>query len=205
MFSADQASLLKRYGFGYCAYCWLDRNVCFAPVEDALAHERTSTGLTFIALLFLRSYPRRDIIPALSVILEQAVVVAENHRLLLPAAVNTDRLPSPQGRQSTGPISAFSQVATSTSRSLPQGERLPQDPRSALADRIPRLTQDAHLLVSSSPFARSATISDKQALRLYASIDGRKTVDELCSSSGMTLREVQAALQTLLNLRRIEI
>jgi hypothetical protein len=123
----------------------------------------------------------------------------------LPVAVDTDRLPSPQGRQSTGPISAFSQVATDTSRSLPQEERLPQDPLSALANRIPRLTQDAHLLVSSSPFARSATISDKQALRLYAAIDGRKTVEELCSSTDMTLREVQAALQTLLNLHRIEI
>jgi hypothetical protein len=60
-------------------------------------------------------------------------------------------------------------------------------------------------MVSSSPFASSATISDKRALRLYAAIDGHKTVAELCSSTGMTLKDVQAALETLLNQHRIEI
>ena len=75
----------------------------------------------------------------------------------------------------------------------------------ALPDLIPHLKKDAHLLVSSSPFASSATISDKQALCLYAAIDGRKTVAELCNNTGMTLKEVYTALQTQLTLHRIEI
>ena len=46
VFSQYQASLLKRYGFSYCAYFSLDRNVRLASTEYALAQERTSTGLT---------------------------------------------------------------------------------------------------------------------------------------------------------------
>jgi hypothetical protein len=76
---------------------------------------------------------------------------------------------------------------------------------STLPNLIPRLKQDARLLVSSSPFASSATIADKQALRLYAAIDGRKTVTELCRNTGMSQQEALAALQTLLTLQRIEI
>ena len=174
------ASLLKRYGLSYCAYCLSDKDVCFAPVEYALSHERTSTGLTFIALLFLGHYPRQDFISTISIILEQAIVVAENHRLLLPVAASSSRLAVPQ----EAPL---------------------QEPRPALPGFIPRRKQDAGLLLSSNPFANPVNISDKQALRLYEAIDSRKTVAELCTSTGMTLKEVYTALQVLLTLQCIEI
>ena len=174
------ASLLKRYGLSYCAYCLIDRDVRFAPVGYALPHEGTATGLTFIALLFLRTYPRQDFISTISIILEQAIVTAENHRLLLPVAANSGRLVGPQ-------------------------EALSQEPLPALPGLIPRLKQDAGLLLSSNPFASPVTISDKQARRLYEAIDGRKTLAELCSSTGMTLKEAYTALQTLLTLQCIEI
>lgn len=205
VFSQYQASLLKRYGFGYCAYSSVGRNVRLASAGYALAQERTSTGLIFVELLFLRTYPRRDLIPTLGLILEQAVVVAENHRLLLPVAASTGRLPTSQDQQSFRQVSTPSQIVTSASRSsVPQGTPA-QEWLSALPDLLPRLKQDARLLVSSSPFASSATISDKQALRLYAAIDGYKTVADLCSSTGMTLREAYVALQTLLSLQRIDL
>ena len=60
-------------------------------------------------------------------------------------------------------------------------------------------------MLSSNPFATSVTISDKQALRVYEAVDGRKSVAEVCSNTGMTLKEAQAALQTLLSLQCIEI
>ncbi len=210
VFSPFQASLLKRYGFSYCAYFSVDRNVRLASTEYALAQERTSTGLIFVALLFLRSYPRRDLIPTLSVTLEQAIVVAESRHLLLPVTASTGRIPTPQGQQSFRQASTPPQIAAYPGRSpVPQGtpapEALTQGESSVLFDLIPRLKQDARLLVSSSPFASSATISDKQALRLYAAIDGHKTVAELCSSTSMTLKEAQVALQTLLSLQRIEV
>jgi hypothetical protein len=62
----------------------------------ALAQERVPAGLIFVELLFLRSYPRRDLVPTLSVILEQAVVIAENHHLLLPVPATFGHLPTPQ-------------------------------------------------------------------------------------------------------------
>ena len=169
------ASLLKRYGLGYCACCLIDRDVRFAPVKYALPHETTSTGLTFIALLFLWKPPHPDLISTISITLEQAIVVAENHGLLLPVAAN----------QSTGPQEVFS-----------------QEPPPGL---IPRLKQDAGLLLSSNPFASPVTISDKQARRLYEAIDSHKTLAELCSSTGMTLKEGYTALRTLLTLQCIEV
>jgi hypothetical protein len=174
------ASLLKRYGLSYCTYCLIDRNVRFAPVEYALSQERTPTGLTFMALLFLRHYPRQDLISTVNIILEQALVVAENRRLLLPITANSGR-PSP------------SQEAVSP------------ESLSALYSLIPRPKQNVGLMLSSNPFARSATILDKQALRLYQAIDGRRTVAQLCGSTGMTINEARAALQTLLTSQRIEI
>lgn len=200
IFPSYQASLLKRYGFSYCTYCLTERKVQFAPVEYELSHKRTLTGLAFIALLFLRRYPRQDLVPTISTIMEQAVVIAERHGLLLPIAAGTDRLLPPPGRQPTGPVSALPQVAARASH-LPT----PQELLQVLPDLIPRQKQDAGLLMSSSPFAGAIPISDKQALRLYSAIDGRKTVAELCSSTGMTLKEVHTVLQTLLTLQRIEI
>lgn len=198
VFPHYQASLLKRYGFGYCAYCLTDRKVQFAPVEYELAHKRTSTGLAFIALLFLRRYPGQDLVPTISNILEQAVVIAESHGLLLPIAAITDRLPTPSGRPPTGPVPTAPQLVA-------RAGLVPQELLQALPNLIPRPKQDAGLLVSSNPFASAPPLSDKQALRLYSAIDGRKTVAELCSSTGMTLREVRTVLQTLLTLQRIEI
>ena len=171
------ASLLKRYGLGYCACCLIDRDVRFASVKYALPQERTSTGLTFIALLFLWKYPHQDLISTINITLEQAIVVAENHGLLLPVAANSAR--------STVPQEAFSQ------------EPLP--------GLIPRLKQDAGLLLSSNPFASPVTIADRQARRLYEAIDSHKTLAELCSSTGMTLRDGYTALRILLTLQCIEV
>jgi hypothetical protein len=172
------ASLLKRYGLSYCSFCLIDRNVRFAPVDYALSHERMSTGLTFIALIFLWRYPQQDFISTINIILEQAMVVAENHGLLLPVSPSSGHLPLPQEAPS-------------------------QDPLPGL---IPRKKQDAGLLLSSNPFASSPVIiSDRQARRLYDAIDNHKTLSELCSTAGMSLKEGYTALQTLLNLQCIEI
>jgi hypothetical protein len=199
IFPSYQASLLRRYGFSYSSYCLTKRNVQFAPVEYELSRKRTLTGLTFIALLFLRRYPRQDLVPTISAIMEQAVVIAERRGFLLPISVGMDHL-LPPGRQPTGPLSALPQVAARAGRLL-----TPQELLQVLPDLIPRRKQDAGLLVSSSPFASAISISDKQAFRLYTAIDGHKTVAELCSSTAMTLKEVHSVLQTLLTLHHIEI
>jgi len=186
VFPPFQASLLKRYSLNYCSYCLIDRNtIRFAPAEYALSHENVSTGLTFIAFLLLRTFPPQDLISNISIILEQAIGIAEKHQLLLPVSA------------SSGPLSL-------PDRPLPAQKLLPQEPQPGLLGLIPRLKRDEGLLVSSNPFASSVAISDDHARRLYTAIDGHKTVDEL-RSTGMTRQEVVAALQILMNLHYVEI
>ena len=180
MFPQYLALLLKRYGIGYCSYCLIDSNVRFAQVEQALSYKRTSTRFRCIVLLFLRDYARQELISTIGIILEQAIFIAENHRLFLSVAAGSDRLSPPQ-------------------------EALSQESWPALPGLIPRRKQDEGLMLSSNPFAHAVNISDKEALRLYEAIDSHKTVAELCISAGMTLKEVQAALQTLLSLQYIEL
>jgi hypothetical protein len=185
VFPQFQATLFKRYGLSYCAYCLIDKNVRFTPSDYAFSHEPASMGLTFIAFMLLQHYPVQDLIPTVGMILEQAVGIAEKHRLLLPVTADSGHLPVPDRLSSS---------------QMP----IPQELHTALLRLIPRPKQDERLLVSSNPFAPSVTILDKQALRLYTAIDGRRTVDEL-RSTGMTLQEIQAALRMLLNLHCIEI
>ena len=60
-------------------------------------------------------------------------------------------------------------------------------------------------MLSSNPFANPVAISDKQALRFYEAIDSRKTVADLCRSTGMSLIEALQCLQALLHLQQIDI
>jgi hypothetical protein len=180
VFPAYLASLLKRYGLGFCVYCINNKNVDFAPEVYAPSYERVATGFTFIILLLLQQYPQQDLISAVNIILEQALAIAENRRLLLPVTATSGQLSTPQevSVQGTPP---------------------------ALPGLIIRQKQNAGLMLSSNPFAGSVTIKDIQALRLYDAIDGRKSVVGLCNTTGMSLKEAQMALQILLGLQCIEI
>jgi hypothetical protein len=179
LFPRYLAMLLQRYGLSYCCYYVAEKNVRFAPTEYGLSQKESSTGLMFITLLFLRQQPGQNFISTIGIILEQAIVLAENRRLLLPAG--SGPLPTPQ-------------------------DALAQESSSALSDLVLQRKQDASLMLSSNPFARkSISIADKQALRLYEAIDGHLTLSQLCRRTGMTLQEVQKALQELLRLQCIEI
>ena len=180
IFPAYLASLLKRYGLGMCLYCVNSKNVDFAPEGNAPLQGMTGTGLTFIVLLLLQQYPQQDLASAITIILEQALAIAENRRLLLPATGAPGQTPA--------------------SRQAPAQETPP-----ALPGLILRKKQNAGMMLSSNPFARSINITDPQALRLFEAIDGRTPVAELATLTGMTLQEIQMAVQTLLGLQCIEI
>ncbi|HEY6539450.1 MAG TPA: hypothetical protein VIZ18_00855 [Ktedonobacteraceae bacterium] len=180
IFPAYLASLLKRYGLGICFYCLNSKSVDFAPEGNAPLQGRSATGLTFIVLLLLQQYPQQDLASAVTIILEQALAIAENRHLLLPVTAVPGRISAPY-------------------------QALAQDTPPALPGLIIRKKQNAGLMLSSNPFASSITITDKQALRLYEAIDGRTPVAELSALTGMTLQEAQAALQTLLGLQCVEI
>ena len=174
------ASLLKRFGLGYCAYCVIDRNAPSIPGGNAYLQQSAPAGFICTALLFLRQNVDRDLVSTISVMLEQALIIAENHRLFLPAVANS-------------------------SYSLPAQEIIAQEIPPALPDLVPRRKQDGGLMLSSNPFVNPVAITDKQALRFYEAIDSRKTVAELCSSRGINLKEAQQCLQTLLRSQQIEI
>ena len=180
IFPAYLASLLKRYGLGICLYCVNSKNVGVAPEGNAPVQSRAVAGLTFIVLLLLQQYPQQDLASAITIILEQALVIAENRRLLLPVTAAVDQITAPQ-------------------------QALAPDTPPALPGLIIRKKQNAGFMLSSNPFASSITITDKQALRLFEAIDGRTPVVELAALTGTTLQETQKALQTLLGLQCIEI
>lgn len=180
VFPAYLASLLKRYGLGLCLYCLHSKHVDFAPEVFAPVQGRAETGFTFIVLLLLSQYPQQELASAITIILEQALAIAENRRLLLPVTAALDQLPAPQ-------------------------EAFTQDTPAALPGLIVRKKQNAGLMLSSNPFASSVTITDKQALRLYEAIDSHRSVTDLSTITGMTLQEAQMALQTLLALQCVEI
>jgi chemotaxis family two-component system response regulator PixH len=70
---------------------------------------------------------------------------------------------------------------------------------------IPRRSEDPDLLSMSNPLDISVVIPDRQARRLHAAIDGRKTVDELCSVTHLNMKEIHRALQVLLAQHRIQL
>ncbi len=180
VFPSYVGSLLKRYGLSYCAYCVIDRNVSSISNANAYSQQSILAGFTCTALLFLRQTVDPDLISTISVMLEQAFIIAENRHLFSLALPDSNFLPPIQG------------VVT-------------QEIPSALPDLVPRRKQDGGLMLSSNPFANPVAISDKQALRFYEAIDGRRTVAEICRSISMSLKEAQQSLQTLLRLQQIEI
>lgn len=180
VFQSYVGSLLKRYGLSYCAYCVIDRNMSSKSNANAYSQQSNLAGFTCTALLFLRQNVDPDLISTISVMLEQALVIAENHHLFSPDLTNPNFSPPTQ------------EVAT-------------QDIPPALPDLIPRRKQDGGLMLSSNPFSNAVAISDKQALRFYEAIDSRRSVAELCRSTGMSLKEAQQSLQNLLRLQQIEI
>ena len=103
---------------------------------------------------------------------------------------------------------------------LPEGLRPPAAPQQVTGNQrhppaqkplpdwrklIPHRVEDADLLTTSNPLSGSVAISDKQARHLYAAIDGRKNVEELCKFTRLDMIEVYKALQTLLAQHRIQL
>lgn len=75
----------------------------------------------------------------------------------------------------------------------------------ALQKLTPFRSEDPDLLRLSNPLDGSVVIPDRQARRLYAAIDGRKTVEELCSITHLNVKEIHRALQILLAQHRIQL
>ncbi len=121
LFSGYQSSLLKRFGLHYCISYFLERkHACLPPGND---QGLPPTHFAMTSLLFLRHNPQLEVASMIGGILEQAIVVAENRGLLLPAE---------------RPISTPETVLS---------------PQEVLLQLIPQRKQDSDLLLERNPFA----------------------------------------------------
>ena len=80
-----------------------------------------------------------------------------------------------------------------------------EEPSLTLNKLIPHRSEDANLMSSSNPLSRSVVISDKQARRLYAAIDGQKNVEELCMVIHLDMKQAPKVLQLLLDQQLIHL
>ncbi len=181
VFTAYQASLLKRYSLYYCSSHFMSGNVLLPPANNATAAECLPAPFAMTMLIFLRQVPAQDISPAVNTILEHAIQTAASRGLLLP--MYSSAAQSPPAQMATPPLR----------RSI------------SMEELIPRRRMDAQLLMSSNPLSGSVDIADKHARRLYAAIDGRKNIGELSSATKMTVNEAISALQKLLAQHRVEV
>ncbi|MEO8970281.1 MAG: hypothetical protein ABI406_01635 [Ktedonobacteraceae bacterium] len=184
IFPYYQANILRRFGLIYCSGFHMSSNTLMAPLITPFSQEPSSTLFAMSTLLFFRQTPHIDVLPSIAHIMEQAVGIAGNRSLLLPA--HADQLRTPQAQvQIPAP--------------------LVEEVRLSLAELVPRRKQDDSVMLSSNPFASATIITDKQARRLYAAIDGHVTVADICDTTGMNIKEVGEALQKLLAQQRVEL
>src|SRR3989440_3618183 len=157
LFSPYQASLLVRYGLQYCAYYLLSGDMLLAPPYKATSGLEIPTPLAVAVLHFFHRPTSSNALTEINLVLEQAISVAISRGLFIPEGTTSGKIPvaaNSLGRQS----------------------------QLMLDDIIPQRVEDTNLLKSSNPLASSIVIADKKARRLFAAIDGRKNVGELCAS-----------------------
>jgi hypothetical protein len=203
VFAPYQAALLKRYGMNYCGVCFASGNVLLPPSENILSYEKSPTHLAMTALLFVRYTPHPDIVPTIGVVLEKAISIAENHGLLLPIVQNTGFSSSPNIGFSSSPNISLPVTPNISLPVTPQPVQ--QEFAVPLEKLIPRRKQDADLMLSNNPFTSATVISDKNARRLHAAIDGHSNITDLCNITKMNMRDIYVALHKLLDQQRIEL
>src|SRR5438067_555144 len=75
--------------------------------------------------------------------------------------------------------------------------RAQQSERPALLKLIPSRVADEVAMRTSSPFSHAPSIGDEQAYQLYAPIDGRRTLGELATVTGLETNTVAKAIRVL--------
>ena len=220
LFPSYQAILLRRHNLNYCAGCFLNTNT-YLPV-NTFQQERFPVVLVLAMLLFTQQSPDFELVPTVGSILNQAIGLAVNQRLVLP--ITLPEMPSfapptplpPTPSYMTPPITSGPPISSmpplrsaapmsSTSPVSPTPLPLRQEVLPPFTELIPRRKQDANVLLTSNPFASAPAIRDKQARRLHAAIDGRSNVAMLSNITGMAPGDVSIALKKLLLENRIEL
>lgn len=177
LFSTYQTNLFLRYGLNYCFGHFLSSDALLPPAE--VMQQEIPTPFMMMALLLVRKPPAQDVTLTAGHVLEQMIPMAKRRGLLMAAA--------PQQR----------------SYSTPQQQSLPP-----LGELIPHRTQEEEALRSQNPFAAATpkiAINDRQALRFYQAIDGKRTVFEIATSVKLQGKDLASTLRLLLTQKHIQL
>lgn len=205
-FPSYQANTLTRYGLNYCCSYFLKSNALLPVANTNPFAETLPTPLAATTVLFLRHPIAQNIFLAINFVLEQAVMVANSRGLLLPRATTSGQLPTmptgaPYHRSALSPPNLLERSPQPLANSADRSSQSPMN----LSRCIVHRSEDANLMTSSNPLAGSVAISNKQARRLYSAINGQKSINELCTTTGLSIKEAYIALQFLLAQHRIQI
>ena len=129
--------------------------------------------------------------------LDQSYGLRQGAHCYLPKPFTTEALVQAVWEGVPGPLR---QTVLHSFFSIPQQSELP-----ALLELIPRRVVDQDAMRTRNPFAISPIIQEKQARRLYAAIDGRRTLAELAAMIGLETNTVADTLRTLLKKNCIQI
>lgn len=70
---------------------------------------------------------------------------------------------------------------------------------------IPHRKEEPELMTVTNPFMNSVVIADKRMRSVYDAIDNRRSVKHLCYVTGMSVKDVLSALQSLVDKNRVEL
>jgi hypothetical protein len=174
VFLIPQADILTRYNLHYWESAYLSHNVLLPPMSNDVSSGAVATPLSMIASLFTQQPSNVNLLATVTRIIEYALSIAKNRGLLLDA-----------------PISPLSSSA-SYMRERAQHQQYELD------ELIPHRGQSVEAMQVNSPLAGAVVISDKQARRLYAVIDGRRSIAQLMEMTRMDQQEFISALRFLL-------
>jgi hypothetical protein len=178
IFSPPQADLLGQYRLSYWTSFFFYKNDLLPPIKGKLAPGKISTPLCMVVSLFSQQPLPQQNVRATNFILEQSLRIAATRQLF--SATQDEPLKA---------LSQESKLATIQ----------------ALQRLVPHRTKETTVSQEQNPFAHAVIISERKARRLYAVIDGKKTVAELAPLANLDQQEMVESLQFLLKKQYIQI
>jgi hypothetical protein len=177
-FSQYLALLLRRYGVHYCTGCFVHTNMLLPPPRQDLSAQKTATPLAMVLFLFFQHMPNQNILPTIQDIVAQTLPIASSRGFLLTTPASSDPIPP-----STEP---------------PSSTQLTQK---ALVALIPRRAEDP----MSNPLSAAKALSEQQLRQVYAVINDRRNIAELCKLTNLDLQDVLQILQKLVVMHLVQI
>jgi hypothetical protein len=181
LFTPYQATLLSRYGLGYCSSYLLKSAALLPPQKEGFSAGKIATPLALGVLLFLEHPPSQRKLLGIGHILERALAVARKQGLLFVAE------------------NAEAVVASSKHDSLQRERYL------SLSDLVPRRVQEARGAKTGSAEVEPAGLPNRQTYQVYMAIDGQRTVEELATFIHLSMEEIRASLRILLLRHRVRL